>query len=67
MITDYNNGMDALQLELFTRGVVCVYYFTRLIAVVDGAGRIQWRDMRYPVYLIEYLLTLPTAEDAKRN
>jgi len=55
------------RIELFVRGAIAVHYFGHLIALVDEQGRIQWRDEKYPVYLINYLLTIPTPEQVIRN
>ena len=54
-------------IELYIRGAIAIHYFGHLIALVDSEGRIQWHDKSYPVYLINYLLTIPTYEQAIRN
>jgi hypothetical protein len=48
---------------------VWVIYFGKLIALVNDAGAIVWRDPQYPVFLIDYLVAnpTPTAEQVRRN
>jgi len=48
-------------------GVVMVYYFGKLISLVNNLGEILWRDEYYPVYLVEYLLKLPDPNSYKWN
>jgi hypothetical protein len=46
-----------------------VIYFGKLIALVNDMGKIVWRDTRYPVFLIDYLIAnpLPTADQVRIN
>lgn len=55
------------RIELFVKGAIAVLYFGHLIALIDAQGHIQWRDEKYPVYLINYLMTIPTPEMAEMN
>jgi hypothetical protein len=34
-----------------------VYFNQQMIAAISEDGGIVWRDMRYPLFLVEYLLT----------
>ena len=42
-----------------------VIYFGKLISLVDSAGKVVWRDKRYPLFLIEYLIENPTPSPEK--
>lgn len=47
------------QRRVIASGVMTVFYFNRLIALLDEQGRIVWRDPRFPVFLVEYLIENP--------
>jgi hypothetical protein len=34
-----------------------VYFNQQMIAAIGEGGEMVWRDMRYPLFLVEYLLT----------
>ena len=36
-----------------------VFYFGRVIALVNEQGQITWRDRHYPKFLVEYLIEFP--------
>jgi len=40
-------------------GVLTVFYFNRLIALLGEQGQIVWRDPAFPLYLVEYLIENP--------
>lgn len=48
-----------IQYEVLIGGMVVVWYFGRLIAIVDEKGSLYWRDQRYPIWLVEYLVNQP--------
>jgi len=60
---DYNDGMKqnraAMDIQILVRGAMAVFYFDRLIALVNEMGLIVWRDEKFPIYLIEYLIQQP--------
>jgi len=60
---EYINAVKVIPFSIW------VIYFGRLIALVNDAGQIVWRDERYPVFLINYLVAnpTPTAEQVRRN
>lgn len=41
------------------QGLVMVYYFGRLIALIDNHGDMYWRDDYYPLFLVEYIIQQP--------
>jgi len=41
--------------EAIATGIITVFYFGRLIALVNENG-IIWRDPNYPKYLVEWLI-----------
>jgi hypothetical protein len=45
--------------EIILSGVMTVFYFGRLIALVNEAGEIVWRDHTFPKFLVEYLIEYP--------
>lgn len=45
-----------LHWQVLPEGVLTVWYFLSVIAILDMQGKIYWRDPRYPLYLIYYLL-----------
>jgi hypothetical protein len=42
-----------------------VFYFGRLIALVNESGEILWRDHTFPKFLVEYLIESPQPEEKK--
>lgn len=40
-------------------GVMTVFYFNRLIALLNEQGQIIWKDPLFPLYLVEYLIENP--------
>jgi len=49
------------------QGVLFVVYFSKIIAILDAHGGIIAMTSYYPMYLIEYLIALPTPEQVRRN
>jgi len=49
--------------KIIVSGVMTVFYFGRLIALVNEAGEIVWRDHAFPKFLVEYLIEYPQADD----
>lgn len=45
--------------RVIASGVMTVFYFSRLIALVNERGQIVWRDPVYPLFLVEYLIENP--------
>ena len=50
------------RLRVITSGILAVYYFGRIIALIDERGLILWFDEREPLFLIEYLIENPPPE-----
>lgn len=48
-------------------GAMAIVHFGKVIAVIDYRGRILWRDITYPLYLVEYLLMQPDRSKDKWN
>lgn len=48
-------------------GVLFVVYFNQIIAIIGADGMIIARSYTHPLYLIEYLIAQPTAEQVRRN
>ncbi len=38
---------------------LAVFYFDRVIALVNEQGQVIWRDRNYPKFLVEYLIEFP--------
>jgi len=49
--------------KIIVSGVMTVFYLGRLIALVNEAGEIVWRDHAFPKFLVEYLIEYPQADD----
>ena len=47
------------QPRVIATGVMTVFYFGRLIALVNERGQIIWRDPLFPLFLVEYLIENP--------
>lgn len=45
--------------RVIASGVMTVFYFNRLIALLDANGQIVWRDPAFPLFLVEYLIENP--------
>ena len=56
-----------MNVQIIPSGVMTVFYFDRLIALIDEVGRTVWRDPNYPVYLVEYLIERPYLETYQWN
>ena len=54
--------MQPMSLKVILDDVMVVFYFGHLIALVNSRGMVVWRDAFYPLYLIEYLIELPTPQ-----
>jgi len=63
----YNDCMKqnraAMDVQVLVKGVLAVFYFNKLIALVDQTGLIVWRDLNYPIFLVEYLIEMPDHQD----
>lgn len=57
------------RVNVIVDGVLTVFYFGRLIALVNAAGEVAWRDPFFPLFLIEYLIENPdpTPEQVRLN
>lgn len=51
------------QPRVIASGVMAIFYFGRLIALVDEQGKVIWRDAFFPLYLVEYLIENPSPQD----
>lgn len=49
--------------RIIVSGVMTVFYFGRLIALVNEAGEIVWRDNAFPKFLVEYLIETPQPDE----
>lgn len=47
------------QPRVIVSGVMTVFYFNQLIALLNEHGKIVWRDERFPLYLVEFLIENP--------
>jgi hypothetical protein len=45
--------------KIILSGVMAVFYFGQLIALVNESGEIAWRDRAFPKFLVEYLIEHP--------
>ena len=50
--------------KIILSGVMTVFYFGQLIALVNEAGEIVWRDRGVPKFLVEYLIEYPQPDEA---
>lgn len=58
--TDYSQPIRMLsRIEFLLDGAMIVRYFNVIIAIIDANGSLLWRDVRFPLYLIEYLIMQP--------
>jgi hypothetical protein len=53
--------------HVIASGMILVYFYGRLIALVDETGRMIWRDPAYSVALVEYLIECPSPNAYKWN
>lgn len=53
--------------QAIVSGVLAVFFWDRLIALVDESGRVIWRDPAYSVALVEYLIECPSPEAYRWN
>ena len=49
--------------KIILSGVMTIFYFGRLIALVNEAGDIIWRDRAFPKFLVEYLIEFPPPDE----
>lgn len=49
--------------KIILSGVMTVFYFGRLIALVNEADEIIWRDRAFPKFLVEYLIEYPQPDE----
>ena len=49
--------------KIILSGVMAVFYFGQLIALVNEAGEIVWRDRSVPKFFIEYLIETPQPDE----
>ena len=55
------------QIQVIVNPVMAVFSFDhQLIALLNEKGLVVWRDERYPVYLVDYLITHPTPHPSTR-
>ncbi len=55
------------RIQVIASGMIIVFFWGRVIALVDEEGRVVWRDPAYPVGLIEYLIECPSPDAYKWN
>lgn len=65
--TKWHLPHDDNRVEIHLEDCLFVYFFDRLIGIVSDSGLLRWRDKNYPVFLIEYLLDIPTLDEIRRN
>jgi hypothetical protein len=53
--------------RVIASGVMLVFFWKKLIALVDEDGRVIWRDPDYSVALVEYLIECPSPDAYKWN
>ena len=53
--------------HVIASGMILVYFYGQLIALVDECGRVIWRHPGYSVALVEYLIECPSPESYKWN
>jgi len=51
--------------KIIVSGVMTIFYFGRLIALVNEAGEIVWRDHTFPKFLVEYLIEYPQPDEKR--
>jgi hypothetical protein len=50
--------------KIILSGVLTVFYFGQLVALVNEAGEIVWRDRTVPKFFVEYLIETPQPDEA---
>jgi len=55
--------MEMYRIKAIASGILTVFYFGRLIALVNEAGEIIWRDRSVPKFFIEYLIETPQPDE----
>jgi hypothetical protein len=50
------------QPRVIVNGVMTVFYFNRLIALIDNQGQVIWKDPKYPIFLVEFLIENPVPQ-----
>ena len=57
---DIMGGMKQfIDIQTNVTGLILVFYFGNLIAVVSGEGKVIHRNPYYPMFLVEYLIENP--------
>jgi hypothetical protein len=56
---EMQNQTSYSRLRVITSGILAVYYFGRIIALIGERGLILWFDVHEPLFLIEYLIENP--------
>ena len=49
-------------IKVLVKGAMAIFYFGKLIALVDDKGLIVWRDEHYPIMLVDYLIEHPAPQ-----
>ena len=49
--------------RIIVSGVMTIFYFGRLIALVNEAGEVIWRDPVFPKFFVEYLIENPQPDE----
>ena len=62
-----NYFIPSFHIHVSPLGYIHVWYFGIDVATVNSRGLIMWLADFVPVYLIDYLLTLPRPEETKWN
>ena len=47
------------QIQFLLSGAMVIRYFGAVIAIIAADGELIWRDIRFPIYLVEYLIMQP--------
>jgi hypothetical protein len=55
--------------EVIADGIMTVFYFGRLIGIINVMGEVIWRDPMFPLYLVEYIIEnpMPSQEQVRLN
>lgn len=56
-------------IEVIADGIITVFYFGRLIGIVNVMGELVYRDPMFPLYLVEYIIEypIPSMEQSRLN
>ena len=60
-------GKLAFGRHVIASGMILVYFYGQLIALVDESGRVIWRHPAYTMALVEYLIECPSPNAYKWN